>query len=637
MYTEHFGFREHPFRITSDPRFFYPNPGHQEAYAHLVYGVTQRRGFVVLTGEVGTGKTTLLRRLMREFADSAHFAFVYNTTWAFDEVLDAICQDFGLPLLAGSRQLEKVQALNTFLLEQFAREKTAAVLIDEGQNLSSDALENLRLLSNLEAQTEKLLQIILVGQNELEAKLQQPALRQIKDRVAIWSRLDRLKERDVLPFIEHRLHTVGYEGPDLFTPEAIDRIAVYSYGSPRQINIICDNALLVAYGTYQNQVSVEIIEEVARDLGLIQKKAKTDGTLDSSGKNISTLKTTSLSEVTVAGSLKPTSGVFQQEQSWTGERSGAQQTSQHNMLARSKFTRYAIFLAFFIGVVVFVFQDSGASLIGPNFLASQVVELFQAWRIPAQQVVLTRSMDSSAAPSNAVEVPEQTGKRAQGAAEPKTQNSSLPNQTSSENDTKPTEAAPIIPAFSVPQRRVEQQSSSVANPPLGQEQSEKQTQLPEDYIQSGQFITASRGVTVLALVSRLYGSHSFLALDLLKESNPQINDLDKVFEGDRIWIPPFNRETLLRQQLDGSYRLIFSSFRQRREAERCRQVLLAQGYTAAILPQQISSTLKLYRIEIEGLREVAAIEKAWKFALTQDFASLARSKGKAPEEPVLSD
>jgi hypothetical protein len=149
-------------------------------------------------------------------------------------VLDAICQDFGLPLLAGSRQLEKVQALNTFLLEQFAREKIAAILIDEGQNLSSDALENLRLLSNLEAQTEKLLQIILVGQNELEAKLQQPALRQIKDRVAIWSRLDRLKERDVLPFIEHRLHTVGYEGPDLFTPEAIDRIAVYSYGSSRQ-------------------------------------------------------------------------------------------------------------------------------------------------------------------------------------------------------------------------------------------------------------------------------------------------------------------------------------------------------------------------------------------------------------------
>ena len=146
-------------------------------------------------------------------------------------------------------------------------------------------------------------------------------------------------------------------------------------------------------------------------------------------------------------------------------------------------------------------------------------------------------------------------------------------------------------------------------------------------------------MTVLALVSRLYGDHGFLALDLLKELNPQINDLDKVSEGDRIWIPPLNRETLLRQQMDGSYRLIFSSFRQRREAERCRQMLLAQGYTAVILPQQISSTLKLYRIEIDGLREVTAIEKAWKLALTQDFASLARSKGKAPAEaePVLSD
>jgi general secretion pathway protein A len=262
VYIEHFGFREHPFRLTSDPRFLYPNPGHQEAYASLVYGVTARRGFVVLTGEVGTGKTTLLRRLMGEFADSVRFAFVYNTTWSFDEILDAVCMDFGLAPMPGARQFDKIQALNAFLREQLAQNKTATILIDEGQNLQNDVLENLRLLSNLETKSEKLLQIILVGQNELEAKLQQPALRQIKDRVGVWSRLDRLKERDVRPFITHRLHTAGYEGPDLFSEAAMQRIAAYSQGRPRQINIICDNALLTAYGTYQRQVSAEIVERV---------------------------------------------------------------------------------------------------------------------------------------------------------------------------------------------------------------------------------------------------------------------------------------------------------------------------------------------------------------------------------------
>jgi general secretion pathway protein A len=265
---EYFGFREHPFRLTSDPRFLYPNPGHQEAYASLVYGVTQRRGFVVLTGEMGTGKTMLLRRLMEEFANSVRFAFVHHTTWSFDKILDAVCYDFDLPSLPDAGQFDKIQALNAFLLQQLAQGKTAAILIDEGQNLGNDVLENLRLLSNLETGSEKLFQIILVGQNELESKLQQPALRQIKNRVAVWSRLERLKKQEVGPFIAHRLRIAGYEGPGLFTDDAIHRIAAYSQGRPRQINILCDNALLTAYGTHQSQVSVEIVEKVAWDLGL---------------------------------------------------------------------------------------------------------------------------------------------------------------------------------------------------------------------------------------------------------------------------------------------------------------------------------------------------------------------------------
>ena len=190
VYTEHFGLHEKPFHVTPDPRFFYPSPVYQEAYASLLYGIRQRKGFIVLTGEVGTGKTTLLRRLMTDLGDSVHFAFVYNTTWTFDEILDAICSDFELPR-GGVGRVEKVQALNTFLVKRLEQGETTAVLIDEAHNLSVEALENLRLLSNLETGREKLLQIVLVGQNELELKLTQSALRQLKDRVAIWCRLDR--------------------------------------------------------------------------------------------------------------------------------------------------------------------------------------------------------------------------------------------------------------------------------------------------------------------------------------------------------------------------------------------------------------------------------------------------------------
>src|SRR5712691_8623638 len=273
VYTEHFGLREQPFHVTPDPRFFYPSPAYQEAYASLLYGIRQRKGFIVLTGEVGTGKTTLLRRLMTNLGDSVHFAFVYNTTWTFDEILAAICSDFEIPR-GGVGRVEKIQALNAFLMKRLEQGETEAVLIDEAHNLSVEALENLRLLSNLETGREKLLQIFLVGQNELELKLTQSSLRQLKDRVAIWCRLDRLKEREVGPFIFHRLHTVGYDNQDLFTPDAIRRIAVYSQGSPRQINIICDNALLLAYGTYQNRVSAQIIEEVAQDLLLKNRDAQ---------------------------------------------------------------------------------------------------------------------------------------------------------------------------------------------------------------------------------------------------------------------------------------------------------------------------------------------------------------------------
>lgn len=267
MYTSHFGFREKPFNVTPNPRFFYTNPGYQEAYANLLYGIRERKGFLVLTGEVGTGKTTILRRLMENLESTVRFVFFYNTNLTFEELLSFICEELGLQI-RGEGQLPKIQALNEFLLEQLKKGSTGVLFIDEAQNLSEKVLENLRLLSNLETSTEKLLQIVLAGQPELERKLDQPELRQLKQRVFLQWRLDSLSEEEVGAFIDYRLKAVGYKRNDLFSRDAIRQIALSSKGIPRLINIICDNALLIAYGASQKKISADIIREVARDLRL---------------------------------------------------------------------------------------------------------------------------------------------------------------------------------------------------------------------------------------------------------------------------------------------------------------------------------------------------------------------------------
>lgn len=267
MYNNHFGFSESPFSITPDPRFFYTNPVYQEAYANLRYGIEKKKGFIVITGEAGTGKSTLLRRLMRNLGDTIHSAYIFNTDLTFPELLSFTLHDLGLSPQETSK-VSMLQGLNDYLIGQLKQGHIVSVLVDEAQNLSAEALEGLRLLSNLETDQEKLLQIVLMGQPELERKLDQPTLRQLKQRVAVQSRLDPLKEKEVGPYIDFRLRAVGYQGNGLFHRDAVQEIAFYSKGIPRLINIICDNALLNAYASSQEMISADIIREVARDLRL---------------------------------------------------------------------------------------------------------------------------------------------------------------------------------------------------------------------------------------------------------------------------------------------------------------------------------------------------------------------------------
>jgi general secretion pathway protein A len=269
MYGKHFGFVELPFSVTPDPRFSYVNSDYREAFATLRYGIETRKGFIVITGEAGTGKTTLLRRLMHSVEATVHTAFIFNTHLSFTELLRLVLNELGVANSARDKQTLMAR-LNDYLIEQLHKDHIVSLLIDEAQNLSDEMLEELRLLSNLETDRAKLIQIVLMGQPELERKLEQTKLWQLKQRVAVRSRLAPLRSHEVASYINSRLQTVGYEGKELFDPGSVQKIALYSKGIPRLINAICDNALLIAYATSQSKISAKIIDEVGRDLQLME-------------------------------------------------------------------------------------------------------------------------------------------------------------------------------------------------------------------------------------------------------------------------------------------------------------------------------------------------------------------------------
>jgi general secretion pathway protein A len=262
-FESYFGFRETPFGVTPDPRFFYSSPPYLEGLAALVYGIKAKKGLMLLTGEVGTGKTILLRKLIRQLQTSVQFVFISSSHITSYGLVELVVQDLGIGNKERNR-LEMIHELNGYLIQQLGKGHTVALLIDEGQNLSDEALEGLCGLSNLETDREKLLQIVLVGQPELANKLSKSSLRRIKQRIAIHHRLRALQTMsEVEDYIRHRLQVAGYEGPDIFTREAVESVWYYSAGTPRLINIICDNALAIAGEASKKRVSAYMIMKAA--------------------------------------------------------------------------------------------------------------------------------------------------------------------------------------------------------------------------------------------------------------------------------------------------------------------------------------------------------------------------------------
>jgi len=268
MYETHFGLRMKPFAVTPNPRFLYPSRSHREALASLVYGVKHRRGFICLVGEVGTGKTTLLRALLDGLNVSVRTALITHTTIDREDLLWMILNELLIPN-AGLSRVEMIQALHDFVVAELESGNFPPLLIvDEAQNLDDEILEEVRLLTNLEIGDTKLLQVILSGQPELEQKLARPRLRQLGQRMAVRARLEPLGREETAAYVYHRLRVAGSRDQRVFTRAALRRVWSRTAGIPRLINIVCEQALVNAFGSNRDTVSEALVEEAAHDLGL---------------------------------------------------------------------------------------------------------------------------------------------------------------------------------------------------------------------------------------------------------------------------------------------------------------------------------------------------------------------------------
>jgi type II secretory pathway predicted ATPase ExeA len=282
----HFGFRDMPFGVAPDPSFFFRNHHYAEGLDVLAEGIKAKKGLLLVTGEVGTGKTILLRKLMRHLDASTRFVFVSSSHLTSDGLIDFIVEDLGLHT-HGKTGFEIAQALKDYLLQQSRATKTVALIIDEAQKLSDGVLESLCDLSNLETDQEKLLQIVLVGQPELTNKLRKPALQRIKQRIAIHHQTRALSlASDMEQYIRHRLRAAGYEGPEIFNQKALEAIWSYSSGTPRVINTLCDNALAMASRAGRKRISAYVIVKVAAKLML--DRAADDRTNGASNNGVAT-------------------------------------------------------------------------------------------------------------------------------------------------------------------------------------------------------------------------------------------------------------------------------------------------------------------------------------------------------------
>ena len=268
MYKSFFGLKENPFNVNPDPRYLFMTRQIEETLTGLMYGIQTRKGFITLTGEVGTGKTTLINRLLEWLHQRrARTAFLFNSRMNTNQLFDFILAEFDIACDSKSKS-QQLMKLNHWLLDRYRMGETVILIVDEAQNLTFPVLEEIRLLTNLETSTDKLLQIVLSGQPELEEKLRLPELRQLRQRIMLRCKTTQLTKEETREYVCERLKTAGATAESIFSPQALDTIHLYSMGIPRVINLLCEHSLVNAFAENQRPIQPKTVEEVAQEFQL---------------------------------------------------------------------------------------------------------------------------------------------------------------------------------------------------------------------------------------------------------------------------------------------------------------------------------------------------------------------------------
>jgi type II secretory pathway predicted ATPase ExeA len=642
MYKEHFGFTEEPFGTTPDPRFFYENPSYREAYSHLLWGLTERRGVMTLIGAVGTGKTTILRHLVARSKPAVRCILAEYPPSSFDELLTFACRELGMQRSDRGGRLDQVTALKQALLESHAQNVTTALLLDEAQQLPEEALEGVRLLSNLESAGEKALQIVLAGQPELHTTLDRPALAPLKQRVGFWGRLDRLKHGEIAAYVEYRLRVAGYQGPALFGPPAVEAIGFYSGGVPRLVNVLCRDALVAAHRTGQRVVSPDTIVQTARNLHV-------GPAFDFTPSQPNVPDTPPPSRATPAPepirpapeptrpapeptrpAPEPTRpapepiGADRPPARSGGELHKAQATTPPPATrrpGRSKAKRGW----FWAAIVVVACGVAGLGALAlVRSLTPSVARLKDlsttrpvTSKVAGGNVQVAAVPDPSARPSESL-VPsgppsagaEGTPPAAAGAPAPPETGAAASDRPNTAEATGAVADAPGSAGAPASDRTTvaAEVSGVIARPPRDTAEYHPLPKRTGDPVQE---VLLQRGSTVIGVTQRIFGSQMYLALDLLSDLNPEIDDLNWVLAGQVLRLPVLDRDDLVYKQRDGSFSMIVDSFPSPADARRLSEVLRSHGYAAVVTPRRLSNDLVLARVEIKNLVGEAAARRAW--------------------------
>jgi general secretion pathway protein A len=529
MYTKHFNFKEKPFNLTPDPKFLYLSPGHQEALASMIYGIKEKRGFISIIGEIGIGKTTLLHTLFKELGDEIKTVFIFNTKITFTELLQNILIELNLTP-AGDNKTALISQLNDYLIARLAENETVAIIIDEAQNLSSEVLEELRMLSNLETPKEKLLQIVLVGQPELDFILRSQNLRQLKQRIAINCYLTALNREDQMKYIAHRMTIAGHKGNQVFTPGALELICKHSRGIPRLINIFCDNALLTAYGKELSRVDADVMQEIIYDY--------------------------EQSKIRPAGDKAPPIRERRERK-----------TSIVKSILLTFLILLNLLLAFLLGLNFTNTPGSFKQFV--NAVAAKVKSFGPVKTQPSDK------LKPSVTQQQAVQIPP-----------PRKEEKTAPAMDTilPENES---EGAGMTPEQIVPAEQ--------PLPPPPVEPAALPLALPE---QPHKAISAKPGDIISSLATKEYGTLTDTIFDMIKRANPSIKDLNLIYIGDKVILPPLDIQSMIIQEDDGTFSIHLATFPADTDGRKLQTAFSNNTYKVSLRPVQILGSQTWQRVTL---------------------------------------